>query len=90
MVFFYNLFRLPHQQGIAGGIRDGTAGEREGQEPAKRTVPLSKASWDTRRRRGRVSASTRLGCGQHRAHISRVSEHSRNHQLDRANAMLST
>jgi aminoglycoside phosphotransferase (APT) family kinase protein len=44
--FAYNLFRLAGiTQGIAGRIRDGTAASAKAMETAKRTVPLSKASW---------------------------------------------
>ena len=49
--FSYNLFRLAGiTQGIAGRIRDGTAANAKAMESAKRTVPLSKASGNTRRR----------------------------------------
>jgi aminoglycoside phosphotransferase (APT) family kinase protein len=44
--FSYNLFRLAGiTQGIAGRIREGTAASAKAIESAKRTVPLSKASW---------------------------------------------
>ena len=44
--FAYNLFRLAGiTQGIAGRIRDGTAANAKAVESAKRTVPLSQASW---------------------------------------------
>ena len=44
--FAYNLFRLAGiTQGIAGRIRDGTAANAKALESAKRTVPLSQASW---------------------------------------------
>ena len=53
--FSYNLFRLAGiTQGIAGRVRDGTAANAKAMELAKRTVPLSKDSWDTRRRPARV------------------------------------
>jgi aminoglycoside phosphotransferase (APT) family kinase protein len=44
--FAYNLFRLAGiTQGIAGRIREGTAANAKAIESAKRTVPLSQASW---------------------------------------------
>jgi aminoglycoside phosphotransferase (APT) family kinase protein len=51
--FAYNLFRLAAiTQGIAGRIRDGTAASAKAIESAKRTVPLSKASWDYAQKAG--------------------------------------
>ena len=51
--FSYNLFRLAGiTQGIAGRIRDGTAASARAMESAKRTVPLSKASWDYAQKAG--------------------------------------
>lgn len=51
--FSYNLFRLACiTQGIAGRVRDGTAASAKAMESAKRTVPLSKSSWDYARRAG--------------------------------------
>ena len=53
--FSYNLFRLAGiTQGIAGRIRDGTAANAKAIESAKRTVPLSKASWEYARKAGAV------------------------------------
>jgi aminoglycoside phosphotransferase (APT) family kinase protein len=53
--FSYNLFRLAGiTQGIAGRIRDGTAANAKALESAKRTVPLSKASWDYAQKAGAV------------------------------------
>jgi aminoglycoside phosphotransferase (APT) family kinase protein len=53
--FSYNLFRLAGiTQGIAGRIRDGTAANAKAIESAKRTVPLSKASWDYAQKAGAV------------------------------------
>jgi aminoglycoside phosphotransferase (APT) family kinase protein len=44
--FAYNLFRLTAiTKGIAGRIREGTAANAKAIESAKRTVPLSQASW---------------------------------------------
>ena len=44
--FAYNLFRLAGiTKGIAGRIREGTAANAKAIESAKRTVPLSQASW---------------------------------------------
>ena len=51
--FSYNLFRLAGiTQGIAGRIRDGTAASAKAMESAKRTVPLSQASWDYAQKAG--------------------------------------
>jgi aminoglycoside phosphotransferase (APT) family kinase protein len=51
--FAYNLFRLAGiTQGIAGRIRDGTAASAKAIESAKRTVPLSKASWEYAQKAG--------------------------------------
>jgi aminoglycoside phosphotransferase (APT) family kinase protein len=51
--FAYNLFRLAGiTQGIAGRIRDGTAANARAIESAKRTVPLSKASWEYAQKAG--------------------------------------
>ncbi len=51
--FAYNLFRLAGiTQGIAGRIRDGTAANAKAIESAKRTVPLSKASWEFAQKAG--------------------------------------
>lgn len=51
--FSYNLFRLAGiTQGIAGRIRDGTAANAKAMESAKRTVPLSKASWEYAQKAG--------------------------------------
>jgi len=51
--FSYNLFRLACiTQGIAGRIRDGTAANAKAIETAKRTVPLSQASWDYAQKAG--------------------------------------
>jgi aminoglycoside phosphotransferase (APT) family kinase protein len=51
--FSYNLFRLAGiTQGIAGRIRDGTAASTKAMESAKRTVPLSQASWDYAQKAG--------------------------------------
>jgi aminoglycoside phosphotransferase (APT) family kinase protein len=51
--FAYNLFRLAGiTQGIAGRIRDGTAASAKAMESAKRTVPLSKASWEYAQKAG--------------------------------------
>jgi aminoglycoside phosphotransferase (APT) family kinase protein len=51
--YSYNLFRLAGiTQGIAGRIRDGTAASAKAMESAKRTVPLSKASWDYAQKAG--------------------------------------
>jgi aminoglycoside phosphotransferase (APT) family kinase protein len=51
--FSYNLFRLACiTQGIAGRVRDGTAASAKAMESAKRTVPLSKASWDYAQKAG--------------------------------------
>ncbi|WP_454627087.1 phosphotransferase family protein [Bradyrhizobium cenepequi] len=53
--FSYNLFRLAGiTQGIAGRIRDGTAANAKAIESAKRTVPLSKASWEYAQKAGAV------------------------------------
>lgn len=53
--FAYNLFRLAGiTQGIAGRIRDGTAASAKAMELAKRTVPLSKASWEYAQKAGAV------------------------------------
>jgi len=53
--FAYNLFRLAGiTQGIAGRVRDGTAANAKALESAKRTVPLSKASWDYAQKAGAV------------------------------------
>jgi aminoglycoside phosphotransferase (APT) family kinase protein len=53
--FSYNLFRLAGiTQGIAGRIRDGTAANAKAMESAKRTVPLSKASWEYAQKAGAV------------------------------------
>jgi aminoglycoside phosphotransferase (APT) family kinase protein len=53
--FAYNLFRLAGiTQGIAGRIRDGTAANARAMESAKRTVPLSKASWEYAQKAGAV------------------------------------
>ena len=53
--FAYNLFRLAGiTQGIAGRIRDGTAASAKAMESAKRTVPLSKASWEYAQKAGAV------------------------------------
>lgn len=53
--FAYNLFRLAGiTQGIAGRIRDGTAASAKAMELAKRTVPLSKASWAYAQKAGAV------------------------------------
>ena len=53
--FAYNLFRLAGiTQGIAGRIRDGTAASAKAMESAKRTVPLSKASWAYAQKAGAV------------------------------------
>jgi aminoglycoside phosphotransferase (APT) family kinase protein len=53
--FAYNLFRLAGiTQGIAGRIRDGTAANAKAMESAKRTVPLSKASWEYAQKAGAV------------------------------------
>ncbi len=53
--FAYNLFRLAGiTQGIAGRVRDGTAANAKAMESAKRTVPLSKASWDYAQKAGAV------------------------------------
>jgi aminoglycoside phosphotransferase (APT) family kinase protein len=51
--FAYNLFRLACiTQGIAGRVRDGTAASAKAMESAKRTVPLSKSSWDYAQKAG--------------------------------------
>ena len=51
--FAYNLFRLAGiMQGIAGRIRDGTAASAQAIEAAKRTVPMSKASWEYAQKAG--------------------------------------
>ena len=51
--FSYNLFRLAGiTQGIAGRIRDGTAASAKAMELAKRTVPLSQASWEYAQKAG--------------------------------------
>ena len=51
--FSYNLFRLAGiTQGIAGRIRDGTAASAKAIESAKRTKPLSKASWEYAQKAG--------------------------------------
>ena len=51
--FSYNLFRLAGiTQGIAGRIRDGTAASAKAMESAKRTVPLSQASWEYAQKAG--------------------------------------
>jgi aminoglycoside phosphotransferase (APT) family kinase protein len=51
--FAYNLFRLAGiTQGIAGRIRDGTAANAKAQESAKRTAPLSQASWSYAQKAG--------------------------------------
>src|SRR4051812_30419563 len=51
--FSYNLFRLAGiTQGIAGRIRDGTAASAKAMESAKRTAPLSKASWEYAQKAG--------------------------------------
>ena len=51
--YSYNLFRLAGiTQGIAGRIRDGTAASAKAMESAKRTVPLSKASWEYAQKAG--------------------------------------
>ena len=51
--FAYNLFRLAGiTQGIAGRIRDGTAASAKAMESARRTVPLSKASWEYAQKAG--------------------------------------
>jgi aminoglycoside phosphotransferase (APT) family kinase protein len=51
--FSYNLFRLAGiTQGIAGRVRDGTAANAKAMESAKRTVPLSKASWEYAQKAG--------------------------------------
>jgi aminoglycoside phosphotransferase (APT) family kinase protein len=53
--FAYNLFRLAGiTQGIAGRIRDGTAASAKAIESAKRTVPLSRASWEFAQKAGAV------------------------------------
>jgi aminoglycoside phosphotransferase (APT) family kinase protein len=53
--FSYNLFRLAGIcQGIAGRIREGTAASAKAMETAKRTVPLSKASWEYAQKAGAV------------------------------------
>ena len=53
--FAYNLFRLAGiTQGIAGRGRDGTAANAKALESAKRTVPLSKASWEYAQKAGAV------------------------------------
>ncbi len=53
--FSYNLFRLAGiTQGIAGRVRDGTAANAKAMESAKRTVPLSKASWEYAQKAGAV------------------------------------
>ncbi len=53
--FAYNLFRLAGiTQGIAGRVRDGTAANAKAMESAKRTVPLSKASWEYAQKAGAV------------------------------------
>jgi aminoglycoside phosphotransferase (APT) family kinase protein len=53
--FSYNLFRLAGiTQGIAGRIRDGTAANAKAIESAKRTVPLSKASWEYAQKAGAI------------------------------------
>ena len=53
--FAYNLFRLAGiTQGIAGRVRDGTAANAKALESAKRTVPLSKASWEYAQKAGAV------------------------------------
>src|SRR3954468_12364219 len=53
--FSYNLFRLAGiTQGIAGRIRDGTAANAKALESAKRTVPLSQASWEFAQKAGAV------------------------------------
>jgi aminoglycoside phosphotransferase (APT) family kinase protein len=51
--FSYNLFRLAGiTQGIAGRVRDGTAANAKAMESAKRTVPLSQASWEYAQKAG--------------------------------------
>jgi aminoglycoside phosphotransferase (APT) family kinase protein len=51
--FSYNLFRLAGiTQGIAGRVRDGTAANAKAIESAKRTVPLSRASWEYAQKAG--------------------------------------
>jgi aminoglycoside phosphotransferase (APT) family kinase protein len=53
--FSYNLFRLAGiTQGIAGRVRDGTAANAKAMESAKRTVPLSEASWEYAQKAGAV------------------------------------
>ncbi len=41
-------------EGIAGRIRDGTAANAKAIESAKRTVPLSQASWEYAQKAGAV------------------------------------
>jgi aminoglycoside phosphotransferase (APT) family kinase protein len=54
-LYAYNLFRLAAIcQGIAGRVRDGTAANAKALESAKRTVPLSKASWEYAQKAGAV------------------------------------
>jgi aminoglycoside phosphotransferase (APT) family kinase protein len=51
--FAYGLFRFACiTQGIAGRIRDGTAASAQAIEAAKRTVPMSKASWEYAQKAG--------------------------------------
>jgi len=39
-------------EGVAGRIRNGTATSAKAMESAKRTVPLSQASWDYAQKAG--------------------------------------
>ena len=58
--FSYNLFRLAGiTQGIAGRIRDGTAANAKAMESAKRTVPLSQASWEYAQKAGATNLEER-------------------------------
>lgn len=57
--FSYNLFRLAGiTQGIAGRIASGTAANAKAIESAKRTVPLSKASWEYAQKAGATKISS--------------------------------
>jgi aminoglycoside phosphotransferase (APT) family kinase protein len=53
--FAYGLFRFACiTQGIAGRIRDGTAASAKAIEAAKRTIPMSKASWEYAKKAGAI------------------------------------
>ena len=53
--FSYNLFRLAASPRVSpAAVRDGTAANAKAIESAKRTVPLSKASWEYAQKAGAV------------------------------------